>query len=390
MSRTDIYLDHAATTPLAPAVLQAMLPYLTGKFGNPSSIYAAGREARAGLDSARAAIANVLNCQAREIVLTSGGTESDNLAVKGVAWWHRLHGRGNHIVTTTIEHHAVLHSVQYLERLGFEATYVKPGSDGIVRPEAVESAIRDDTMLISVMYANNEIGTIQPVKAISAIARQRGITFHTDAVQAAGSLTLDVDALGVDLLSISAHKIYGPKGVGLLYARRGTPILWQQSGGAQEHNHRAGTENVAGIVGMAEAMRQAYQDIDERTGRMRELRDRLIDGLMTRIPHIRLNGDRECRLPNNANISFDGVEGETMLLNLDMHGIAASSGSACTTGSTEPSHVLTALGLTPALVSGSLRLTIGNDTTADQIDRTIDVLAETVTHLRSMAALSVD
>ncbi len=345
MNQTDIYLDHAATTPVDQSVLSAMEPYFTQRFGNASSIYAAGREARAGLDWSRATIASILGCQAREIVFTSGGSEADNLAIKGVAWWHRLQNRGNHIITTSIEHHAVLHSVEYLQKFGFDATFVHPGPNGIVRPEDVASAIRDDTMLISVMYANNEIGTIQPIAEIGAIARERGITFHTDAVQAVGELDLDVKRLNVDLLSASAHKFYGPKGIGLLFVRRQTPLLWQQSGGAQENNHRAGTENVAGIVGMATAMRQAYEQKDKRIAHVRELRDRLVDGVLERIPHSRLNGDGVQRLANNANFSFDGVEGETLLLNLDMHGIAASSGSACTTGSTEPSHVLSAIGL---------------------------------------------
>jgi cysteine desulfurase len=387
---TDIYLDHAATTPVDPAVVDAMLPYFTARYGNPSSIYAAGREARAGLDRARGTLANLLNCQAREIVFTSGGTESDNLAVKGVAWWHRLHSRGNHIVTSEIEHHAVLHSVEYLERFGFDVTYLKPDSNGIIQPEAVEAALRDDTMLISIMYANNEIGTIQPVREIGEIARARAITFHCDAVQAGGALSLDVDDLGVDLMSLSAHKFYGPKGVGLLYVRRQTPILWQQSGGAQENNHRAGTENIAGIVGMATALDLANRERERENARLCELRDRLIGGVMARIPNTRVNGDLRQRLPNNANLSFAGIEGETLLLNLDMNGIAASSGSACTTGSTEPSHVLTALGLVPDLINGSLRLTLGKSNTDEQIDRVVDVLEESVARLRRMAATPAD
>ncbi len=389
MNRTDIYLDHAATTPVDPDVLAAMQPYFSDRFGNASSIYAAGREARAGLDWSRATIASILRCQAREIVFTSGGTESDNLAVKGVAWWNRLQNRGNHIVTTAIEHHAVLHSVEYLQKFGFEATFVQPNADGIVSPDSIEAAIRDDTMLISVMYANNEIGTVQPVAAIGAIARERGITFHTDAVQAVGELDLDVNALNVDLLSASAHKFYGPKGVGLLYVRRQTPILWQQSGGAQENNHRAGTENVAGVVGMATAMRLALEYRDTRMPHIQTLRDRLIDGILERVPQSRVNGDRTLRLANNVNVSFEGVEGETLLLNLDMHGIAASSGSACTTGSTEPSHVLTTLGLRENLVNGSVRLTLGKDTTEAEIDRTIQVIEQSVKHLRSLAATRV-
>jgi cysteine desulfurase len=390
VDQTDIYLDHAATTPTDPTVADAMLPYLTPRYGNPSSIYAAGREARAALDQSRGIIAKILNCQARELVFTSGGTESDNLAVKGVAWWHRMHGRGNHIVTTAIEHHAVLHSVKYLEKFGFEATYVRPRTDGIVRSEDVAAAIRDDTMLISVMYANNEIGTLQPIREIGSIAHDRGIVFHTDAVQAGGILPIDVEDLRVDLLSLSAHKFYAPKGVGLLYVRRDTPILWQQSGGAQENNRRAGTENVASIVGMAAALRDAYRARDARYAHLMALRERLLDGLLERIPQTHVNGDRVARLPNNVNVSFTGVEGETILLNLDMHGIAASSGSACTTGSTEPSHVLTALGLPPALANSSIRLTLGKDNTPEQIERTIDVLEETVIRLRKLSAVPAD
>jgi len=384
VNRTEIYLDHAATTPVDPRVLEAMLPYFTEQFGNPSSIYAAGRQARAAIDQARARIARILHCQPREIVFTSGGTESDNLAIKGVAWWHRLNGRGNHIITTAFEHHAVLHSVQYLEKFGFEATYVRPGPDGIVRVEDIEAAIRPDTILISVMYANNEIGTIQPIAEIGKLAHRYGILFHTDAVQAAGTLPLDVERLHVDLLSLSAHKFYAPKGVGLLYVRQGTKLLWQQHGGSQESNRRAGTENVPGIVGMATALELAYAEREERNAHLLALRDRLIDGILQRIPDARLNGDREQRLPNNVNVSFEGVDGETVLLNLDMHGIAASSGSACTTGSTEPSHVLLAIGLTPEQARSSIRLTLGKDNTEQEIDRTLDVLEETVTRLRRL------
>ncbi|HVB65322.1 MAG TPA: cysteine desulfurase family protein [Nitrolancea sp.] len=387
MNRTDIYLDHAATTPIDPAVLSAMQPFFSDRFGNGSSIYAAGREARAGLDWARGTIAGILICQAREIVFTSGGSESDNLAIKGVAWSHRLQNRGNHIVTTTIEHHAVLRSVEYLEKFGFEATYVSPDANGIVQPAAIEAALRDDTMLVSVMYANNEIGTIQPIPEIGAIVRARGITFHTDAVQAAGELSLDVNALQADMLSLSAHKFYGPKGVGLLYVRRQTPILWQQSGGAQENNHRAGTENVAGIAGMAAALRFAYEQREARVEHVRRLRDRLIAELLERIPQSQLNGDATLRLANNVNISFEGVEGETLLLNLDMHGIAASSGSACTTGSTEPSHVLSAIGLRENLVNGSVRLTLGKDNTETEIDRTVAIIEQSVAHLRNLASV---
>jgi cysteine desulfurase len=390
VASTDIYLDHAATTPVDPRVLEAMLPYLSDRFGNPSSIYARGREARAGLDRARGMIANTLNCQAREIVFTSGGTESDNLAIKGVAWRQRLNGGGNHIITTSFEHHAVLHSTAFLEQFGFDVTYVDPDERGLIDPDAIRDAVRDDTILISVMYANNEIGTIQPIAEISAVARERGITFHTDAVQAGGTLDLDVDALGVDMLSLSAHKFYGPKGVGLLYVRRQTPMLWQQSGGAQENNHRAGTENVAGVIGMSRALELAETERALENERITALRQRLIDGLLERVPGTALNGHPERRLPNNVNVSFEGVEGETLLLNLDMNGIAGSSGSACTIGSTEPSHVLSALGLSKQLVNGSLRLTLGKSNDEAQVDRTIEVLQESVARLRRMATATAD
>lgn len=390
MASTDIYLDHAATTPVAPEVFEAMTPYLNERYGNPSSIYAAGREARAGLDRARGLIANVLNCQAREIVFTSGGTEADNLALKGVAWHNRLRGGGNHIITTSIEHHAVLHSAEFLEQFDFDVTYVSPDSDGVIHPESIREAIREDTMLISVMYANNEVGTIQPIAEISAVAREHGIMFHTDAVQAGGTLDLDVEALGVDLLSLSAHKFYGPKGVGLLYVRRQTPILWQQSGGAQENNHRAGTENVAGIIGMSKALELAEAGKEAENQRLTELRERLSAGLLERIPGTRLNGHPENRLPNNVNVSFEGVEGETLLLNLDMNGIAASSGSACTTGSTEPSHVLSELGLSQLQVNGSLRLSLGKTNDEEQVERVIDVLDESIVRLRRMASATAD
>lgn len=389
MHRTEIYLDHAATTPVDARVLEAMLPYFSERFGNPSSIYAAGREARAALDQARARLARLLNCQAREIVFTSGGTESDNLAIKGVAFWHLLNGRGRHIVTTAFEHHAVLHSAEYLKRFGFEVTLVRPDAQGIVHPDAIAAALRPDTILVSVMTANNEIGTIQPITEIARICRERGVPFHTDAVQAAGILPLDVKELGVDLLSVSAHKFYGPKGVGFLYVRTGTPILWQQHGGAQESNRRGGTENVPAIMGMTRALELAYEELDERNAHVQKLRDQLIEGILKRIPDSRLNGDRERRLPNNVNVTFAGVDGETLLLNLDLHGIAASSGSACTTGSTEPSHVLLSIGLAPEEARSSIRLSLGKDNTQAEIDRTLDVLEETVLRLRKLARVRV-
>jgi cysteine desulfurase len=389
VNETDIYLDHAATTPVDPTVLEVMLPFFSERFGNPSSIYALGRDARFGLDWARGMLAEQLNCQPGEIVFTSGATESNNLAIKGVAWWHRFNApHKSHLIVSAIEHHAVLHAAEALVPHGFDVTTVLPDRDGIVHPEAIKAALRPETCLVSVMYANNEIGTIQPIHAIATLVRERGVVMHTDAVQAAGALSLDVDVLGVDLLSLSAHKFYGPKGVGLLYARRRSPIAWQQHGGGQENTRRGGTENVPGIVGMAAALSLAIDAHDERNAHCRALRDRLIEQLLERVPDARLNGHPTQRLPNNANISFPGVEGETLLLNLDMHGIAASSGSACTTGSTEPSHVLTAIGLSPEVARGSLRLTVGKDNTLAQIDRAVEVIVDAVARVRELAGVA--
>lgn len=387
MTESGIYLDHAATTPVDPVVVDSMLPYFTTHFGNPASIYGVGRDARAGLDRARGAIAAVLNCLPRELVMTSGATEANNTAIKGVAWWNRFNGGGNHIITSAIEHHAVLHVTESLEQHGFEVTTVGVDSSGIVNPDDIEAAIRPDTCLISIMYANNEIGTIQPIAEIAAIARRHGIPMHTDAVQAAGALPLDVEQLGVDLLSLSAHKFYAPKGVGLLYVRRGTRMAWQQLGGGQESARRAGTENVAGIVGMAVALQIATNQQELRTAQLRGLRDQMITGILEMVPDSQLNGDPTHRLPNNANFSFAGVEGESMMLDLDMHGIAASSGSACAVGSTEPSHVLQAIGLSTELAQGSLRLTVGKDNTPEQIERAILQVADSVRRLREMSEL---
>jgi cysteine desulfurase len=385
---TGIYLDHAATTPVDPRVLDVMLPYFTQRFGNPSSIYAPGRDARAALDWARDTLANLLNCQPGDIVMTSGATEANNLAIKGVAWWNRLHApeRGNHVIVSAIEHPSVLQAADSLIVHGFEVTRVEPDPGGIVSAESVVSAIRPDTCLISLMYANNEIGTIQPVQEVAGIARERGISVHTDAVQAAGALPIDVDSLGVDLLTISAHKFYGPKGIGLLYARRDTPVLWQQHGGGQENTRRGGTENVAFIVGMAAALGLAYHEFEQRRDHSIMLRDRLIEQLLERIPDSRLNGDPVRRLPNNANLSFSGVDGETLLLSLDMLGVAASSGSACSTGSMEPSHVLRAIGLDTETARGSLRLTVGKDTSVTEVDRAIESIIDTVARVRTLSA----
>ena len=385
-----IYLDHAATTPVDPGVLEAMVPYFSDRYGNPSSIYQLGQESRAAIDRARATAARVLGCDVSEIVFTSGATESDNLALRGPVWAAQLapsaNGAAPHIVTTAIEHHAVLHTAQALERQGFAATYVVPDRRGIIDPDAIASAVRDDTCLISVMYANNESGAIQPIQEIAAIARNRGILVHTDAVQAAGSLSLRVDELGVDLLSLSAHKFYGPKGVGLLYVRRGTPIDFQQAGGGQEQGRRGGTENVPGIVGQGVALEQADGWREAYVEHCRGLRDRLHVGLLSAIPDATVNGplDSSQRLPNNLNISIPGIQGETLLLSLDVVGIAASAGSACTTGNTEPSHVLRAMGLSDEACRSSLRFTVGRSNTEEQIDVAIDALVESVARVRGL------
>uniref|UniRef100_A0A7C5Z188 Cysteine desulfurase IscS n=1 Tax=Caldicellulosiruptor owensensis TaxID=55205 RepID=A0A7C5Z188_9FIRM len=380
-----VYFDHAATTPLKKEVLDEMMPYLTEQYGNPSTIYKLGREAKKAVELARERVAKALNADIQEIYFTSGGTESDNWALKGVAFANR--DKGKHIITTTIEHHAVLHPLKYLEGLGFEVTYVPVESNGIVDPQKIKEAIRNDTILISVMLANNEIGTIQPVKEIAKIAKEKGIIIHTDAVQAVGQIPVDVKDLGVDLLSLSAHKFYGPKGVGALYIKKGTKIHPFSHGGAQERNRRAGTENVAGIVGLGKAIELATQNLSEYAAKLQKLRDKLIDGVLSKIDYVRLNGDRYNRLPNNANFSFEFIEGESLLLMLDMKGIAASSGSACTSGSLDPSHVLLAIGLEHEVAHGSLRITLGEDNTEEDIDYLLEVLPEIVSRLREMSPL---
>ncbi len=383
-----VYLDHAATTPVDPRVLEAMLPFWTHGFGNPSSIYRLGREAARALNSARERIAGILHADPSEIIFTSCGTESDNLAIRGVAFAQRGRGKGNHIITSSVEHHAVGHTVEQLvKRFGFEATFLPVDRYGMVDPDEVARAIRPDTVLISIMYANNEVGTIQPIPAIGEIARAHGIPFHTDAVQAGGALPLDVNALNVDLLSLSAHKFYGPKGAGLLYVRKGTPLWPMQTGGSQERNRRAGTENVAFAVGMAVALELAYAELEETNRRITALRDRLIAGVLERIPEVELTGHPTQRLPNNASFVVKYVEGEAMLLNLDMKGISASSGSACTSMSLSPSHVLTAMGFPPEIAHGSLRLTLGRGNTEEEIDYVLDVLPEIVSRLRAMSPL---
>jgi cysteine desulfurase len=388
--RDTIYLDHAATTPVDPGVLEAMLPYFSARYGNPSSLYRLGQESLAALDAARGQAARVLGCRPAEIVFTSGGTESDNLALRGVAWAARWAGSpAPHLVTTAIEHHAVLHTAAALERQGFAVSVVAPGRDGIVQPDAVASAIRAETCLVSVMYANNEIGTIQPIAGIAAVARDHGIPFHTDAVQAAGLLPLTVDDLGVDLLSLSAHKFYGPKGVGLLYVRRGTPIAFQQEGGGQEGGRRGGTENVPGIVGLGVALERAEARRETYARHCGALRDRLWRRIAEAIPGATINGawDAATRLPNNLNVTIPGIDGETVLMSLDMLGVAASAGSACTTGNTEPSHVLRAIGLSDEACRGALRFTVGASNTEEQIDAAAEAVAGVVGRVRMVAGV---
>jgi cysteine desulfurase len=385
MSDRYIYLDHAATTPVDERVVEAMLPYFTARPGNPSSIHQAGRAALEALDDARETVAAVLGASRKEIIFTGGGSEADNLAIKGVALAQRQAGKGAHVITSAIEHHAVLHAVEYLEAFGFETTLLPVGADGLVRPADLRAAIRPDTVLVSLMYANNEIGTIQPLAELGAICREHGVPLHTDAVQAAGSLMLNVDALNVDLLTLAAHKFYGPKGVGALYVRRGTPLLPQINGGGQERRRRAGTENVAGIVGMATALQLAEGRRESYAADSAALRDRLIAGVLSRIPYSSLNGHPTRRLPNNANIAFEFVEGESVLLLLDQQGIAASSGSACTSGSLEASHVLVALGLPYERAIGSVRFTTGKSTTAGEIDDLLEILPPLIERLRSVS-----
>ncbi len=385
-SERMIYLDHAATTPVDPRVLEAMLPYFTQQYGNPSSIYALGRAAHKALDEAREKISAVLGCRPTELVFTGCGSESDNLAIKGVAQANQK--KGNHIITSAIEHHGILHACQYLEKFGYEVTYLPVDQYGRVNPADVEQAITDRTVLVSIMYANNEVGTIQPISEIAQICKTRRIPFHTDAVQAGGALDLNVNRLGVDLLSLSAHKFYGPKGVGILYIRQGTRILPQLQGGSQERNRRAGTENVAGIVGAGEALRLAYEALEEHNAHVMALRDQLIQRLLT-IPGAHLTGHPTERLPNNASFCFERIEGESVLLNLDMLGIAASSGSACTSASLDPSHVLLAMGVPPELAHGSLRLTLGKDNTQEDIDAVADALPGIIEKLRALAPLSI-
>jgi len=381
MPEHTIYLDHAATTALDLRVLDAMLPYLTTEYGNASSIYALGRHAMQAVDHSREQVAELLHCRSNEIAFVGCGSESDNLAIKGVAFASQK--KGSHLITSSIEHHAVLHTCQYLDRFGFKTTYLPVDEYGCISPDDVGRAITDQTVLVSIMYANNEIGTIEPIAEIGRICRARKIPFHVDAVQAGGALPIDVTALNVDLLSLSAHKFYGPKGVGILYVRQGMRILPQLQGGSQERGRRAGTENVAGIVGAASALHLAYEQLPHVRPRIQAMRDRLIESIL-KIPHSRLTGHPTERLPNNASFCFEGIEGESILLNLDMLGIAASSGSACTSGSVEPSHVMVAMGLAPEWSHGSLRLSLGRENTEEDVERVISVLPSVVEKLRGL------
>jgi cysteine desulfurase len=380
-----IYMDHSATTYVRREVVEAMAPYHSEHFGNPSSIYSIARESKKAIDAARLQVSTALGAEPDEIYFTSGGSESDNWAIKGVAFANRK--KGNHIITSAIEHHAVLHTCQYLEKEGFTVTYLPVDQYGLVDPAELEKAITDKTVLISIMYANNEIGTIEPIAELGAIAKKHKIPFHTDAVQAVGNIRIDMKVQNIDMLSLSAHKFYGPKGVGVLYIRKGTKIDNLIHGGGQERRRRAGTENIAGIVGLGKAIELATADIEGHNKKIRALRDRLMSGILAKIPHSRLNGHPEKRLPGNINISFEFIEGESMLLWLDDEGICASTGSACTSGSLEPSHVLLATGLPVEISHGSLRLTLGNVNTDADVDFVLEVLPKVVSRLREMSPL---
>lgn len=385
MENKIIYVDNSATTPISKEVLDAMMPWLTEGYGNASSIYSKGREAGWALKAAREKIAEILGAQPNEIYFTSGGSESDNWAIKGAAATMAKRGK-KHIITSAFEHHAVLHTCAALEKQGFEVTYVPVHENGVVRVEDVEAAIRPDTGLVTIMYANNEIGTIQPIKEIGALCRERKIRFHTDAVQAFGHIPINVEEQNIDMLSISGHKIHAQKGIGVLYVKKGVVLPNLIEGGAQERGKRAGTENIAAIVGLAKAMEIASENIEERGERTKVLRDKLIDNIL-KIERTRLNGDREKRLPGNVNISIEGIEGESLLLSLDMYGICASSGSACTSGSLDPSHVLLAIGLCHEVAHGSLRISLSDDNTMEEVDRILEVLPEIISRLRAMSPL---
>ena len=385
MTNKTIYLDNAATTKMSKTAIEAMLPFMDKVYGNPSSLHSVGQSAAEALYDARERIAKCLGCTAREITFTSGGSEADNQAILSAAKIGSKKGK-KHIISTAIEHHAVLHTLNKLKEYGFEITLLDVDRNGLVYPEQVENAIREDTCLVSVMYANNEIGTIEPIKEIGKICREKGVIFHTDAVQAAGHLHIDVNEQNIDMLSLSAHKFHGPKGIGALYSRKGIPLYTLIEGGAQEGGKRAGTENIPAIMGMAAALEESENSIDKNTEKVSALRDKLIDGL-SQIPHSVLNGDREKRLPSNVNFCFEGIEGESLLLLLDDKGICASSGSACTSGSLDPSHVLLAIGRVHDIAHGSLRLSLSEETTEEQIEYTIKSVKEVVEYLRKMSPI---
>ncbi len=385
MADKFIYFDHAATTYVKPEVLEAMLPYFTEKYGNASSVYSIGRESKKAIEESRDKVAAAIGAQSREIYFTGSGSEADNWAIKGVAYANKA--KGNHIITSSIEHHAVLHTCQYLESDGFEVTYLPVDENGLVNPEDVKKAIKPSTILITIMFANNEIGTIQPIAEIGKVAREAGVYFHTDAVQAIGNVPINVADMNIDLLSLSAHKFYGPKGTGALYIRKGVKITSFMHGGAQERGRRASTENIAGIVGLGKAIELATSNMEEHNKHLLALRERTIEEITKKIPFIKLNGDRQKRLPGNVNFSFEYIEGESLLLMLDMKGIAASSGSACTSGSLDPSHVLMAIGLPHEIAHGSLRVSFGENNTQEDVDYLLEVLPMIVERLREMSPL---
>lgn len=385
MKQRTVYVDNAATTAMSDIAVKAMLPYLKETYGNPSSLHTVGQRAKEALEDARQKVAKCLNCDAREIYFTSGGSEADNQAIRSAALNGARKGK-KHIISTAFEHHAVLHTLKKLEKEGFEVTYLDVHENGIVTAEEVAAAIRQDTALVTIMFANNEVGTIQPIKEIGAVCREKGVVFHTDAVQAVGHIPVDVQAQNIDMLSLSAHKFHGPKGVGALYCRRGIPLLTFIDGGAQERGKRAGTENIAGIVATAAALEEACENMQKNCERLQRLRDKIIDGLL-KIPYSKLNGDRWHRLPANVNLSFEGTEGESLLLHLDAAGICASSGSACTTASLEPSHVLLALGLKHEIAHGSLRISLSDENTEEDADYILQKVPKAVEKVRAVSSL---
>lgn len=382
----QIYLDYSATTPVKEEVVREMIPYYTEFYGNPSSLYSVGLEAKSGLETARSRVAELINAQPAEIRFTSCGTEADNWVLEGVA--DALKEKGNHIITSSIEHHAVLHTCQYLEKHGFEVTYLDVDEEGFVSPEALEAAIKDTTILVSIMMVNNEVGTVEPIKELAAVAKAHNILFHTDAVQALGNIPIDVKELGVDFMSMSAHKIYGPKGVGALYIKRGSRISSYMHGGAQEAKKRAGTENMAGIVGFGKAAQLAMENLDSHISHCTLLRDRLWAKISEAVPDVQLNGSKDKRHPGNLNVSFDYIEGEAILLMLDANGICVSTGSACSSNSLAPSHVLDALGVPVTKMNGTIRFTVGDFTTDEDIDKVVEVLAAIVARLREMSPVT--